>query len=163
MVSLYLNDFAMDVISYLSKLLANFVYLQYKFHSMHTDMPACPVRQRNHEFMNDVYTFFGDEHIDRIKERARILGGNTPCSIFELSQLTDVKELQTVPPMMEMLQIVIGDLQMMEELLNVGMELTQSDLVTQGKLINFNDTVGTMRWKLQMMLPNEPLHSKMKK
>lgn len=65
--------------------------------------------------------------------------------------------------MMEMLQIVIGDLQMMEELLNVGMELTQSDLVTQDKLINFNDTVGTMRWKLQMMLPNEPLHSKMKK
>ena len=107
MVSLYLNYFVMDVISYLSKLLANFVYLQYKIHSMHTDMPPCPVWLRNHEFMNDVYTFFGDDQIDRIKERARILGGSTPCSIFELSQLTDIKELQTVPPMIEMLQIVI--------------------------------------------------------
>lgn len=153
----------MDCIAYLSKLLANFVYLQYKFHSMHTDMPACPVRLRNHEFMNDVYTFFGDDNIDWIKERARILGGSTPCSIFELSQLTDVKELQSVPPMMEMLQIVIGDLKMMEELLNVWLKLAESDLVTQDKLINFNDTVGTMRWKLQMMLPNEPLHPKMKK
>ena len=52
---------------------------------------------------------------------------------------------------------------MMEELLNVGSELTQSDLVTQNKLIDFNDTIGTMRWKLQMMLPNEPLPSKQKK
>lgn len=130
---------------------------------MHTDMPACPVRLRNHEFMDDVYQFFWDDNIDKIKERVRVLWGNTPCSIFELSQLTDVKELQSVPPMIEMLQIVIGDLQMMEELLNVWIELAQKDLITQSRLICFNDTIGTMRWKLQMMLPNEPLHPKMKK
>lgn len=154
----------MDCIQYLSKLLANFVYLQYKFHHLHTDMKG-PTFMPIHTLMDEVYQFFGDDHIDRIKERARILGGTTPASIFELSQMTDIQELKTCPPMLELLQIVSGDLRMMEEFLSQWIDLSGkiNDLVTQNTLIDFNDAVGKFRWKIEMSMPNETLSPKQKK
>lgn len=103
----------MDCIEYLSHLLANFVYLQYKIHSLHTDM-AGPFFMPMHLLLNDVYQFFGDDNIDRIKERVRILGGFTPPSILELSRLADIQELKSIPTMTILLQMVSKDLRFME-------------------------------------------------
>ena len=81
-------------------------------------MARSPIFMPMHELMNDVYQFFGDDNIDWIKERVRILGGNTPPSIFELSELTDIKELQSIPPMAELLKVVADDLRTMEDFLS---------------------------------------------
>jgi DNA-binding ferritin-like protein len=63
----------MGCIEFLSKLLADFVYLQYKFHTLHTDMGKSPIFMPIHSLMDEVYQFFGDDNIDWIKERCRIL------------------------------------------------------------------------------------------
>lgn len=147
----------MDCIAYLSKLLANFVYLQYKFHHIHTDMAHSPIFMPMHLLMNDIYQFFGDDNIDRIKERVRILWGNTPASIFELSQLTDIQELESVPQMMWLLEIVASDLRTIEDFLSAGINTTGDkwDLVTQNQMINFADAVWTFRWKIEMSIPKK--------
>jgi len=137
---------------YLPILLAHFVVLQYKFHSIHTSsagMCFLPF----HEFMNEVYQFFWDDNIDRIKERALILGFDTPSSITTLLQMCKMEELESVPEIEEAKWIVLQDLQMMEKILQTGIEMSgqENDLVTQNTLIDYNDTVGKMRWKIQMM------------
>lgn len=154
----------MDCIEYLSKLLANFVYLQYKFHSLHTDMNHSPIFMEMHLLMNDIYQFFWDDNIDWIKERVRILWGFTPMSIYELSQLTNIQELKSFPAMGELLKIVSSDLRTMEDYLGLGIDHSAkvNDLVTQNKLIDFQDTVWTYRWKIEMSIPQEPLSSKTK-
>jgi DNA-binding ferritin-like protein len=110
-----------------------------------------------HLLMNDIYQFFGDDNIDRIKERVRILWGNTPASIFELSQLTDIQELESVPQMMWLLEIVASDLRTIEDFLSAGINTTGDkwDLVTQNQMINFADAVWTFRWKIEMSIPKK--------
>lgn len=142
-------------LAYLNKLLANFVYLQYKLHSIHTDMTG-PSFMPIHWLFNDVYQFFGDDHIDWIKERVRVLGGFTPASILELSKLTDIKELKVVPPMIQLMQMAIQDLRYMEWFLQEGIDhfWEVNDLVTQDTLINFADAVWVFRRKIESSLPS---------
>ena len=150
----------MNSIVYLSKLLSDFVYLQYKFHTLHTDMAKSPIFMEIHLLVNDIYQFFGDDNIDWIKERCRVLWWFTPTSIFELSKLTWVKELAwLVPAMPEILKIIANDLRLIENTLATWMSETgkMNDLVTQNKLIDFATDIWVFRWKIEASIPSEVL------
>jgi DNA-binding ferritin-like protein len=134
---------------FLPILLAHAVALQYKFHSIHTSARGEDFLTF-HPLMNKIYKLFWDDQIDRIKERALILWFDTPSSLSKLLAMCWMEELETVPCIEKCYSIVIQDLMAMEQILNKWIELSQTDLVTQNHLIDFNDAVGKFRWKLQM-------------
>lgn len=123
---------------------------------MHTDMTG-PLFMPIHLLLDDVYQFFGDNNIDWIKERVRILSWFSPSSILELSQMTDIQEVKVVPPMTIILQMVAKDLRFIENLLSQWIKSMTNDLVTQNKLIDFADAVGKFRWKVESSLPSSPM------
>jgi DNA-binding ferritin-like protein len=116
-----------------------------------------------HSLMDEVYQFFGDDNIDWIKERCRILWAYSPTSIFELSKLTQIKELNgPCPAMPELLHVVASDLRTMEGVLENGIQFTGKmwDLVTQNQMINYTDAVWKFRRKIESSIPNEVLPTK---
>lgn len=134
------------MVEYLNVLLANFVYLQYKIHSLHTDC-IWALFLPYHSFLDEVYGFFGDSNIDTIKERVRILWEDTPNTLEELTKLNTVEELKSIPSITEALKIVKKDLEDMCELLQKGEEQADDmkDFVTMNMLTDFHKIV----WKLE--------------
>ena len=133
----------------LSILLANFVVLQYKIHSIHTSMKDGLCWLGLHAFLDDVYLFFGDENIDKIKERAEIKWSTTPFTLSALLEIASIDELTKLPSTIEAKQIILEDLKHMEDILSGMCPKYADDLVTQNMLVDFKDQIGIFRWKLE--------------
>ena len=98
------------MVEYLNKLLANFVVMQYKVHSIHTDIVGT-LFWDVHLLLNEVYKFFGDDNIDVIKERVRVLKNFTTSNLCDLIDLSEIEEISKVPSMVRSLEVVFADLE----------------------------------------------------
>lgn len=139
------------MVDYLKTLLANFVVMEYKVHSMHTDIVGSlfmPI----HLLFSDVYNFFGADNRDKIKERVRILGDFTPSNLSELIDLAEIDEIKKVPSLLKCLEEVASDLEKMQTCLTDGMKQSSEDLVTQNMLIDFSDEVWVLKYKVDSIL-----------
>ena len=146
------------MVEYLNKLLANFVVMQYKVHSIHTDVVGTLFLDV-HLLLNDVYKFFGDDNVDLIKERVRVLKDFTSSNLCDLIDLAEIEEISKVPSMVRSLEVVFADLETIEKCLNEGKDLCteNKDLDTQQILIDFSLAVGTLRWKVESVLAKATL------
>ena len=87
--------------------------------------------------------------MDWLKERALILGYETPFRITDLQNLCKIPELESIPDMGEAISTVIADLQYIEQELDQAISATSDDLVTQNKLLDYQGATGKFRRKLQ--------------
>ena len=104
------------MVEYLNKLLANFMVMEYKVHSIHTDIVGSLFLDV-HSLLGDIYSFFGASNRDAIKERVRVLGKFTPSSLSELLDLTEINEIVKVPSLVRSLETVFADLSTIEKCL----------------------------------------------
>jgi DNA-binding ferritin-like protein len=139
---------------FLKKLLASMIVLQYKHHCIHTDARGA-LFLPFHDFMNSVYSFFGDANIDLIRERIRILGDYPGTSLSSALKDADIEELQgEVPALGECMTMVREDLNKIIAIVDAGIDISteEKDLVTQNMLIDFNTELGKFEWKLRSTL-----------
>ena len=139
------------MVDFLKTLLANFVVMEYKVHSMHTDIVGS-LFMPTHLLFGDVYSFFGADNRDKIKERVRILGEFTPSNLSELIDLAEIEEIKKVPSLLKCLEEVSADLEKMCLCLQKGIGESDKDLVTQNLLIDFDDAVGVLKYKVDSIL-----------
>lgn len=130
-------------------LLAHYLSLQYKIHSIHTNAKGAWFIYL-HPFFGEVYQVFWDDTIDWIKERALICGFNTPSNLSEAFSISGITQLDTIPAIRDCLVIVFEDLKFIEWVLQKMIKVSgdELDLVTQNKLIEFQDTIWVLRRKL---------------
>ena len=141
------------MVEYLQKLLADFVYLQYKIHSIHTDIVGALFLDY-HPFLDEVYKFFWDDTIDLVKERVRILWGETPNTLAELAKMKTVEELKDIPDIPTALEIVMEDLTVMCYTIQHWEEMADEmkDFVTMNMLTDFHATLWKLEWKNRSVL-----------
>lgn len=138
------------MVEYLSKLFSSFVVLEAKFHSIHTDVKWA-LYLSVHPFMWDLYNFFWDQK-DWLKERVVQLWDKSPCNLNKCLELSVIKELDKVEKIEQSLKTVLADLQVIDWLLKEWIKSSQDDLVTQNKLIDFQETVWVYIMKVKATL-----------
>ena len=138
---------------YLCILLSSFVSLQYKIHSLHSDITG-PIFGDVHKLLDEIYQFFGDENIDLIKERVRILWEETPNNLDELLKLSTIKNLDGIPTITEALKIVRTDLIAMCDMIQQWEEEANDakDYVTMNILTDFHRDIGKLEWRVRSTL-----------
>ena len=144
------------MVEYLNKLLANFVVMEYKVHSIHTDIVGSLFLDV-HTLLWEIYNFFWSSNRDSIKERVRILRSFTPSSLSELIDLSEINEISKVPSLVRSLETVFADLEMLEKCLTEWCDIAKDDLVTQNILIDFNTEIGKFRRKIESVLAKATL------
>ena len=135
--------------NFLAILLAHFVVLQNKFHTIHTNAKG-PEFLYFHPFMWEIYSFFWDGNIDKIRERALQLWLDIPNTLSEYITMSRVKDITMVPSISQCIPIVLKDLSFIDKMLWLGVEKYANDIVTQNILADLQDAVGIFKWKLEM-------------
>lgn len=140
--------FTMNYEKNLTILLANFVALQYKFHSIHTSMKG-KSRSCFHTMMDEVYQLFWDDAIDLIKERAEMMNMTTPSNLEQLLKVSIIKQLDTIPDTIKSKAIVLEDMKIIEAYIEWLLWKYNDDLQTQTMLLDLLQPITKMRWKLE--------------
>jgi starvation-inducible DNA-binding protein len=141
-----------ELINAMKRLFAvNFQYYT-KAHGFHVNTIG-PDFTEFHELFSQVYEP-AQENIDTIAEKIRVLRGIAPFSIKRISELGDIKDCDTVPKPLEMVQEILDDAQTLlnhyEECHDISVKFKQYGLINfiEGEM----DNLGSVMWKLRATL-----------
>lgn len=107
-----------------------------------------------HSFLNEVYSLFGDDTIDTLRERALQCGLEIPNTLQEYLGKANIKEMSSIPSVTACLPIVLKDLEYYCNLLQIGVVSSGelNDVVTQNILSGIQEKVGVIKWKIEREL-----------
>jgi starvation-inducible DNA-binding protein len=129
----------------------NFQYYT-KSHGYHVNVIGSDFSEF-HELLSEVYEP-AQGNIDTIGEKIRIIRGVAPFSLKRISELGDIKDSDTVPDALKMVQELLDDSQTLlnhyEECHDMAVEMKQYGLVNfiEGEM----DSLTKVMWKLRSTL-----------
>lgn len=110
-----------------------------------------PMFEDNHEMFEDLYTFFNDS-IDELAERVRALREYPMSSLAAYLQETSLKEYSGEMNAAEMQKATVADLEHICAEMDTFIAETESDVVTQGMIIDGKAELEKKAWMFRAML-----------
>lgn len=130
----------------LGKLLADLHVASIKVHNFHWNVSDTPFFGPLHKLFDDVYGHLG-EHIDKVAERIRAIGGVAPGSMKEYLEIAILtEEPGKLRPTHEMLQKLLADLEHLSSFGRILIGEVDGDQGTMNLLADFVETIDKDAW-----------------